>query len=196
MRVLLACVHSGIERDLLRSRGYDAVSCDLKKDSKNQKYHIQGDVLEVLDDGWDAMIARPPCKQLANSGVQWLHTIEGRWNEMIEAAEFFKKFLNSKIPRVAVENSIMHKYAAEIIGRRQDQVVHPHWFGSPYQKATCWWLKGLPKLQRTHWIESPIQECFNMAPSADREEKRALSDPWMALAQVEQWFGNTIMKGE
>ena len=190
MKIIFAFTHSGYERDLFRSRGHDAFSCDKKKCATGQKYHLREDVFDVLDDGWDAIIAHPVCKFLTNAGVRWLHTKPGRWEKMRRGAEDFKRILECAIPMKAIENPIPHRYALQIIGRKYDQCVQPHWFGSPYQKATCWWLDGFKPLERTHWIKgTPIQLVHGMGPSEDREEKRSLTDPWMALAMADQWGG-------
>lgn len=197
MRLLIAFSRSGIERDLFRSRGVDAWSCDLKACSTQNKYHLRENVFNVLNDGWDAIIAHPVCKYLTNAGVRWLYTEDGRWEKMGKGALEFRKILDSDIKLKAIENPIIHKHAARIIGRRQDQVVQPHYFGSPYTKATCWWLEGFPLLQRTHWIKGkPSPLVHEMAPSEAREEKRSLTDPWMALAMADQWLASLNLNGE
>ena len=125
MRVLVACEYSGRVRDAFIAQGHSAMSCDLLP-SEAPGPHYQGDVREVLmPDCWDLLIAHPPCTYLANSGVRWLRTKPGRWEQMETGALFFKSLLEANIPRVAVENPVMHKYAVEIIGRRQDQTVQP-----------------------------------------------------------------------
>lgn len=135
MRVLVACEFSGAVRDAFIALGHVAMSCDLLPTEMSGP-HYEGDVRDVLGDGWDLMVAHPPCTYLTNSGVRWLHTKPGRWEQMREGAEFFRELLNAPIPRVAVENPIMHGYAREIVGRRADQVIHPWQFGHLESKAT------------------------------------------------------------
>ena len=122
MRVLVACEFSGIVRDAFRSRGADAVSCDLLPTEKPGP-HVQDDVLPLLRECWDLVIAHPPCTYLANSGVSWLHRRPGRWRLMREAAEFFVACLDANAPKVAVENPTMHRYGREIVGRGPDFAI-------------------------------------------------------------------------
>lgn len=148
MRVLVACEFSGAVRDAFIALGHDAMSCDLLPTEAPGPHH-EGDVRDVLGNSWDLMVAHPPCTYLTNSGVRWLHTKPGRWEQMREGAEFFRELLNAPIPRVAVENPIMHGYAREIVGRRADQIIHPWQFGHLESKATGLWLRGLPPLIST-----------------------------------------------
>ena len=190
MRVLVACEFSGIVRDAFLERGHDAMSCDLLP-TESEGPHYQGDVFDVIgeDDSvnWDLLIAHPPCTYLSNSGVQWLHKKEGRWQQMKDGAIFFKALLDAPIPHIAVENPIMHKYAVEIIGRRQDQVVQPWWFGHGETKATCLWLKDLPKLEPTDVVEGREQRLHRLPPSKDRWRLRSMTYPGLAAAMVNQW---------
>jgi hypothetical protein len=193
MKILIACECSGIVRDAFLALGHDAWSCDLKP-TRRPGPHIQGDAREVIAGAWDMMIAHPVCKRLTNAGVRWLHERPGYWEDMVAGAEFFKLFDQAHhIPKRAVENPIMHKYAREIIGRGADQYVQPHWFGDPFQKATGFHLTGLPKLKRTHWPKHYPpgtefkQECWLMSPGPDREEKRSNTYPAIARAMAEQW---------
>ena len=186
MRVLVACEFSGIVRDAFLAKGHDAVSCDLLP-TEQEGPHIQNDVLKVLDWGWDMMIAHPPCTYLCNSGVSWLYRKEGRWDKMRDGANFFKHLLEADIPKICVENPIMHKYAVEIIGRRQDQVIQPWMFGHPEQKATCLWLKNLPELEPTHIVEGREQRLHRLPPSSDRWRERSRTYPGIAHAMAEQW---------
>lgn len=145
------------------------------------------------------MIAHPVCRYLTNAGVRWLHTEPGRWELMREGAAFFRMLDNGPevqhIPRRAVENPIMHEYAAAIVGRRADQFVHPWWFGSPFQKATGFHLHGLKPLPRefakTWYAERGIpirQAVWLMGPSEDREEKRSETDLEVSRAIAQYWF--------
>ena len=186
MRVLVACEFSGIVRDAFLKRGHDAMSCDLLP-TLSTGPHYQGNALDILDDGWDLMIAHPPCTYLCNSGVRWLHTQDGRMEKMIEAALFFKELLYSRIPMIAVENPIMHKYGKHIIERGLDQIVQPWQFGHSETKATCLWLKNLPKLEPTNIVQGREARIHKMAPSKDRSLKRSITYQGIATAMAEQW---------
>ena len=195
MRILVACEYSGKVREAFRKLGHDAWSCDLLPADDNSPYHIQGDVLEQLDKGWDLMIAHPPCTYLTNAGVSWLYKKEGRWDDMREGAEFFKALLDAPIPKIAVENPIMHKYAVETIGRRQDQVIQPWMFGHTEQKATCLWLKGLEPLVPTNNVKDEMmkldpkvrQRLHYLPPSKDRWKIRSETYQGIADAFAAQW---------
>ena len=198
MRVLVACEFSGVVRRAFRELGHDAWSCDLLPADDDSEFHYQCDVLDILDDGWDLMIAHPPCTYFANSGVCWLHTEEGRWEKLDEAAVFFNTLLDSSIPLICVENPIPHKYAIERIGaRKYTQLIQPYMFGHKETKATCLWLKGLDPLiptsdlkketmalpsaqrQRIHWLP----------PSPDRWKLRSTTYQGIADAMATQWGG-------
>lgn len=142
MRVLVACEFSGIVRDAFAKRGHDAWSCDLLP-TERPGNHIQDDVLKHLDEGWDLMIAHPPCTDLAVSGAAWFSKkiADGRQAKSIE---FFLQFVNSKIPRTAVENPISIMSSRF---RKPDQIIHPYYFGDEFSKPTCLWLKNLPPLE-------------------------------------------------
>ncbi len=190
-KVLIACEFSGITREAFKAKGYDAWSCDLLP-TEIPGQHIQGDVLEILDDGWDLMIAHPPCTYLCNSGVRWLYNANksknlDRWGKMIEAALFYKTLIEAKIPKKAVENPIMHKYAVEIIGRRQDQIIQPWQFGHGEIKATGLRLEGLPKLKPTNIVEGREARIHNLPPSKDRGKLRSITYQGIADAMAEQW---------
>jgi hypothetical protein len=192
VRVLVACEFSGTVRGAFAKKGHDAWSCDLLPTEKPGQ-HIQGDVLEILNDGWDLMIAHPPCTYLSNSGVHWLHRQEGRWEKMREGSEFFKKLLTADIPKICVENPIMHKYAKEIIGADKTQTVQPYMFGEDASKATCLWLKNLPPLVPTNLIkkkryanQTPSGQ-NKLGPSEDRWKLRSITYQGIADAMAEQW---------
>ena len=195
MRVLVACEYSGKVREAFRKLGHDAWSCDLLPADDNSPYHYQGDVFDIIDQNWDLMIAHPPCTYLTNAGVSWLYRKEGRWDQMKDGAEFFKKLLEADIPKIAVENPIMHKYAVEIIGRRQNQVVQPWMFGHMEQKATCLWLKGLPELKPTNNVKEDMlklpktvaQRLHYLPPSKDRWKIRSETYQGIADAMANQW---------
>jgi len=195
MRVLVACEYSGRVREAFRKLGHDAWSCDLLPSDDNSKFHIQGDVVPLLNQGWDLLIAHPPCTYLCNSGVSWLHRTEGRWEKMVEGAEFFNLFWQADIPKICVENPIMHKYAKEIIGAEQTQTVQPWMFGHAESKATCLWLKGLDPLIETNnvkdeWKSLPKKEAQRLhmlPPSKDRWKLRSETYQGIANAMAEQW---------
>lgn len=185
-RILVACEFSGVVRDEFIVAGFDAVSCDiLPTESKGP--HITGDVLPLLREPWDLVIAHPPCTFLCNSGVRWLHEREGRWQQMREGAEFFLACLNANAPCVAVENPVMHRYAREVIGRGPDCTVQPWEHGDPYTKRTAFWLKGLPPLVPSKVVEGREAACHKEPPSADRAKNRSRTYPGIARAMVEQW---------
>ena len=195
LRVLVACEYSGKVREAFRKLGHDAWSCDLLPADDNSPYHYQGDVFDIIDQGWDLMIAHPPCTYLTNAGVSWLYRKEGRWDQMKDGAEFFRRLLDAPIPKIAVENPIMHKYAVEIIGRRQDQVIQPWMFGHMEQKATCLWLKGLPELKPTNNVKEEMlklpktvaQRLHYLPPSKDRWKIRSETYQGIADAFASQW---------
>lgn len=137
MKVLVACEFSGIVRDAFLERGHDAVSCDLIP-AESPGPHIRGDVLEILDNGWDLMIAHPPCTHLAVSGARWF---KNKQAEQKEALSFVKTLLEADIPKICLENPV------SIISsriRKPDQIIQPYDFGHPESKKTCLWLKNLP----------------------------------------------------
>lgn len=195
LRVLVACEYSGKVREAFRRLGHDAWSCDLLPADDNSPYHYQGDVFDIIDQGWDLMIAHPPCTYLTNAGVSWLYRKEGRWDQMKDGAEFFRRLLDAPVPKIAVENPIMHKYAVEIIGRRQDQVIQPWMFGHMEQKATCLWLKGLPELKPTNNVKEEMlklpktvtQRLHYLPPSKDRWKIRSETYQGIADAMASQW---------
>ncbi len=187
-RILVACEYSGRVRDAFTKQGWDAMSCDLLP-SESKGKHYQGSVFDILDQDWDMMIAHPPCTYLSNSGVRWLYTYKDRWDKMRDGAKFFKTLLDSPIKKIAIENPIIHKYAREIIGRRQDQVIQPWQYGHGETKATCLWLKGLPLLTPTDIVDGREQVTYNLysAPLKDRAKLRSLTYQGIADAMAEQW---------
>jgi len=196
LKILIACEESQEVCKAFRRLGHEAYSCDVLPCSGGYpEWHIQDDVLNHLDDGWDMMIAHPPCTYLSNSGVTWLYRKPGRWEEMRKGAEFFKKLLDANIPLKAIENPIMHKHAINIIGRRQDQLIQPYMFGHAERKATCLWLKGLPKLEPTNDIKKEMeslpknqaQRLHYLPPRKDRAKLRSKTFRGIAKAMAEQW---------
>ena len=194
MRVLVACEYSGRVRDAFAKLGHYAMSCDLLP-SDTEGLHYQGDVLDILDQNWDLMIAHPPCTYLTNSGVCWLHKDPNRWQLLDEGAAFFKMLLECPIPRKCIENPIQHKYARERIGRKQNQVIQPWMFGHMEQKATCLWLENLPLLKPTNDVKEKMMQLpkrererlHYLPPSADRWKLRSTTYQGIADAMAQQW---------
>lgn len=146
MRVLVACEFSGVVRRAFQATGHEAWSCDLLPSEDNSLNHIQGDVRSLLDDPWDLMVAHPPCTHLAVSGARWF---KEKVSEQEEALNFVRTLLGSGIPRMALENPV------SIISsriRKPDHIIQPWQFGHGETKATCLWLKGLPKLKPTQIV--------------------------------------------
>jgi hypothetical protein len=145
-KVLIACEFSGIVREAFKAKGHDAWSCDLLP-TEIPGQHIQGDVLEILNDGWDLMIAHPPCTYLCVPGAHYLHKRPERWGLMLAAKDFFDVFLNLPVMKIAVENPLPHRYAKL---PHYSQIIQPWMFGHEVSKRTCLWLKNLPLLQPTN----------------------------------------------
>lgn len=194
IRVLVACEYSGTVRDAFIKKGHEAMSCDLLPSDKPGP-HYQGDVFDIINDGWDLMIGHPPCTYLSNSGVTWLYKQADRWKQMIDGAVFFRTLLDSNISKIAIENPIMHKYAKQIIGVEQTQVIQPWMFGHMEQKGTCLWLKGLPLLVPTNDVKEEMMKLpknereliHYLPPSKDRWKIRSKTYDGIALAMSEQW---------
>jgi hypothetical protein len=197
MRVLIACEFSGIVRDAFIAGGHDAWSCDTLP-TENEGPHYECDVFDVVEDGWDLMVAHPPCTYLSNSGVCWLvgdKRKRGRMEHMVDGARFFRRLLEAPVPRLAVENPVMHKYAAEIVGRRQDQVIQPWQFGHPESKATCLWLKNLPPLEATNDVREEMflltkperERVAHVSSGPDRWKERSRTLRGIAAAMATQW---------
>jgi hypothetical protein len=193
MRVLVACEFSGVVRDAFKARGHDAWSCDLFP-SEIPGQHFQGDVLRVLDEGWDLMIAHPPCTYLSRAGARWWGSIE-RQNLADRAFAFVMTLWSANIPRVAIENPIGQ---LDKRWRVADQKIEPYNFGDPYSKATCLWLRGLPLLMDTVHCGTfePWVACNRSARkrkglpisgkvSGGKEASRTF--PGIAKAMAEQW---------
>ena len=187
MRVLVACEYSGAVRDAFLARGHDAWSCDMLP-TEIPGPHYQCNARDILGNGWDLLVAHPPCTRLCNSGVRWLAE-RNLWSELDEAAALFSAFLNAPIARVAVENPIMHRHAKERIAgyRAPAQTIQPWQFGHGETKATCLWLRGLPNLVPTNVVEGREQRVFRLPPSADRWKERSRTYPGIADAMASQW---------
>jgi hypothetical protein len=196
MRVLVACEYSGRVRDAFRKLGHDAMSCDLlPSDNPIPGCHYQGDVFDIINDGWDLMIAHPPCTRLANSGVRWLRERD-LWDDLVEAAKFYNKFQQCIIKMKCIENPVMHKYAKAMIGDIKRQVVQPWWFGEKTFKATGYELTGLPDLVATNKLNTPKAGTdehkkwswiHRASPGPDRWKVRSTTPQGIADAMAEQW---------
>ena len=197
MKILIACEESQAVCVEMRKAGHEAYSCDTQECSGGYPdWHIQGDVLEQLHKGWDMMIAHPPCTYLTNAGVCHLHKDPRRWLKLFEAGSFFKKLMNAPIEKIAVENPIMHKYGKALIGDiNQSQVIQPWMFGHKEQKATCLWLKNLPKLTPTDDVKKEMmnlpknqrERIHYLPPGPDRAKLRSKTFLGIAKAMAEQW---------
>lgn len=148
MKILIACEFSGIVRESFKSKGHDAWSCDLLP-TEIPGQHIQEDVLQLLTNDWDMMIAHPPCTYISNMSNCRIKE-PGRIELRQKGMEFFMKLINAPIPLIAIENP---RGLPEREYRKPDQIIHPYHFGHPVSKQTCLWLKGLPLLQHTNVIE-------------------------------------------
>ena len=195
MKVLVACEYSGTVRDAFIAAGHDAMSCDLLPTEVSGP-HYQGDVREVLNDGWDLMIAHPPCTYLSVSGMHW--TTRGIRDPQLteDALGFVRLLMDAPINRVAIENPI-----STISSRisKPNQIVTPYQFGHDASKKTCLWLKNLPPLRPTSFIEPRIvngkprwgnqtNSCQNkLPPSHDRWKIRSHTYPGIAQAMANQW---------
>ncbi len=189
MRVLVACEFSGTVRDAFLKLGHDAVSCDLLP-TESKGPHLRCDVRGVLGDGWDLMIAHPPCTHLAVSGARWF---KDKQVEQKAALEFVSTLLNAPIKMIALENPV------SIISsriRKPDQIIQPWQFGHPQSKKTCLWLKGLPPLQATKVLTLPPSGRWDnqtpsgqnkLGPSPDRWKLRSKTFQGIASAMANQW---------
>ena len=186
MKILVACEFSGRVRDAFIAKGHNAISCDLLP-TESIGPHYTGDIFDIINDGWDLMIAHPPCTYICNSGVRWLKNNSERQSKMHYAAMFFRTLLECDVPRVCVENPIPHKYAVKRIGRTYDQIIQPWQFGHGETKATCLWLNGLPKLEPTNIVSGREQRIHMMGPSKDRSKLRSITYQGIANAMAEQW---------
>ena len=180
MRVLVACEYSGTVRDAFIARGHDAMSCDLLP-TERPGPHYQGSVYDILCQGWDLMIAHPPCTHLAVSGARWWKDKQG---EQAEALDFVRDLMDAPIPRIAIENPVS-KISTAI--RKPDQIVQPWQFGHGETKATCLWLEGLPLLVPTQIVGGREARIHKMSPSPDRWKERSRTYQGIADAMAAQW---------
>jgi hypothetical protein len=209
-RILVACEFSGTVRDAFAARGHSVISCDILP-TESPGNHYQGDVRDIMDDGYHLMIAHPPCTYLANSGVKHLRRAgqdinPERWQDMRDGAEFFNDLGAADVPRICRENPIMHKYAFDIIGRRAEQYIQPYQFGHDHSKKTGLHLDNLPALpipDRAQWIAPRVIEyrgrmvnrwanqspcgADKTSPSADRGHKRSGFFSGIAESMADTW---------
>lgn len=201
MRVLIACEESGTIRRAFEERGHDAWSCDIQPARDGGK-HFRANVFSVLYSGWDLVIAHPPCTYLAK--VQAIHYNHEKWptkTRMREwrrerAIEFFQFIQAAPVDKIAIENPIPMKLVTARVGM-YDQIIHPYMFGDPFSKATCLWLKNLPKLEPTELVDKgEMVVCnngtnakwyHNLPPGAERAKIRSKTFPGIARAMAEQW---------
>ena len=182
MRVLVACEYSGTVRDAFIAAGHNAISCDLLP-SERKGPHFHGDVAGLLNGNWDLLIAHPPCTHLAVSGARHFPAkiADGRQQA---ALDFVRLLMNAPIPRIAIENPV------SIISsriRKPDQIIHPWQFGHGETKATCLWLKNLPRLILTQIVSGREQRIHKMPQGPDRWKERSRTFPGIAAAMAAQW---------
>ena len=192
MKILIACEYSGTVRDAFTRQGHYAVSCDLLPTEKPGLHH-QGDVMDIIGDGWDMMIAFPPCTHLASSGARWFKEKrkDGRQQKGID---FFLSLVSAPIPRICIENPIGIMSTQY---RKPDQIIQPWQHGHEATKSTCLWLKGLPKLKPTHVVGKgerhvtsggkSLPKWYNLPPSLDRWKIRSKTFQGIADAMANQW---------
>ena len=182
MKVLIACEYSGRVRDAFIAQGHDAMSCDLLP-TEAPGPHYQGDVFDVIDDGWDLMIAFPPCTDLCVSGARWFKEKQADGRQQA-SVDFFWKLAHAGVPRIAIENPVgimSSRY------RKPDQIIQPWQFGHGETKATCLWLKNLPKLTPTNIVEGREARIHKMPPGPDRWKERSRTFQGIADAMARQW---------
>jgi hypothetical protein len=180
MKVLIACEFSGVVRKAFAKKGHDAWSCDIVR-SETRGNHHKGDVLEIINEGWDLMIAHPECKHLAVSGARWF---KDKKEEQKEAVDFFMKLANAPIDKICIENPVCIMSSR---WRKPDQTIQPWMFGHGEVKRTCLWLKNLPKLQPTNIVEGRSNRIHWMGESKKRSKERSRTYRGIAAAMAEQW---------
>ena len=182
LRVLIGCEYSGAVRDAFRARVHDAMSCDLLPTEVDGP-HYQGDVFDVIEDGWDLMVCHPPCTDLAVSGARHFPAkiADGRQGA---ALDFVRRLLDAPIERIALENPIS-VISSKI--RKPDQIIQPWMFGHGEVKATCLWLKNLPLLTPTNIVDGREARVHRMSPGPNRWKERSRTLPGVAAAIADQW---------
>lgn len=182
MKILIACEYSGVVRNAFLAKGHDAISCDLL-DTDQPGPHYKGDVFDIIEDGFDMMIAHPPCTHLAVSGARHFAAKikDGRQQE---ALLFVERLLNANIPKIALENPVS-VIASKI--RKPDQYIQPWQFGHGETKKTGLWLKNLPLLQATNIVQGRQDRIHKLPPTPDRWKLRSTTYQGIADAMAEQW---------
>lgn len=191
MKVLVACEYSGTVRDAFIRMGHDAMSCDLLP-TDNPGPHYQGNVFDIISNGWDLMIAHPPCTYLSNAGARWLYAggklNKERYEIGLKAKEFFLSFLEANIPMICVENPVP---SSVFQLPRYSQVIEPYEYGHPFKKKTCLWLKNLPELKPTNIVaerqSTKIPGNWFNKGGKERQKERARFWTGIANAMAEQW---------
>lgn len=183
LHVLVACEFSGVVRRAFRALGHNAYSCDLLPSEDGDEHHYQFDVMDILSSPvpWDLMICHPPCTHLAVSGARWF---KAKQREQAEALQFVGWLLGAPIPHIALENPISIISSAI---RKPDQIIQPWMFGHGETKATCLWLKNLPKLMPTNIVDGREARIHRMPPGPDRWKERSRTFPGIAEAMAKQW---------
>ena len=183
MKVLVACEYSGRVRDAFTAKGHDAISCDLLETEAPGK-HYKGDIKDIIYDGFDLMIAHPPCTHLAVSGARWFSEGRKPMHLREQALDFVQQLMNAPIDHICIENPV------SIISSRirpSDQTIQPYMFGHGETKATCFWLKNLPLLKPTKYVEGREPKVWLEPPGPDRWKNRSRTYQGIADAMAEQW---------
>lgn len=184
MKILVACEESQRVCQAFRNKGHEAYSCDILDTSGDHpEWHIKGDVIPLLNEKWDMIIAFPPCTHIAASGARWFEEKRKDGSQQ-KAIEFFMRFTDLKCPRVAIENPIG---IMSTLYRKPDQIIQPWQYGHGEQKATCLWLKNLPLLFPTNIVEGREQRIWKMRPGPDRAKERSKTYIGIAQAMADQW---------
>jgi len=190
MKILIACEYSGRVRDAFIAQGHDAISCDLLPTERTGPHH-QGNVLDIINDGFDLMIAHPPCTDLAVSGAKWFAKKRADGSQQ-RSIDFFMALVNASIPRICIENPIG---IMSSVYRKPSQIIQPWQFGHPESKATCLWIKGLPLLTTTNNVYDEMMalpknkrmRLHYLPPSKDRWKIRSQTFQGIADAMASRW---------
>ncbi len=183
MKVLVACEFSGIVRDAFIAKGHNALSCDLEPTEKPGP-HYQGDVRDIINQGWDMLIAFPPCTYLCTAGSNWWYRQPWRLEKQHEALDFVHFLMDAPIPKIAIENPVGIVSTAI---RKPDQIIQPYYFGLDKSKRTCLWLKNLPPLMTTCLFINHSDFVMTMKHDKNRQKNRSRTFENIAYAMAEQW---------
>ena len=190
MKILIACEYSGRVRDAFIAQGHDAISCDLLP-TERVGPHYQGNVFDIINDGFDLMVAHPPCTDLAVSGAAWFAKKRADGSQQ-KSIEFFMALANANIPKICIENPIG---IMSTLWRKPSQIIQPWMFGHPESKATCLWLKGIPLLIPTKNVKPEMEllprnkqmRMHYLPPSPNRWKVRSETYQGIADAMAERW---------